>query len=366
MATLVVFTGSADLVAAEPFAQIVKPFLDKHCLRCHQADKATSGVRVDHLVATLDDRQMRLWEAIRKQVIAEAMPPEDEPQPTADERRRVADWIEQEVNAARSRPLPKNGGVRRLTAAQYRNTLRELLLIDDNLTDILPPDAVSREGFLNNRETLALSPLLLEAYFQIAQQALERAIVDPAKKPVVQNFRVDLGTAVNPTPCPDRLILGANSLLLRNEDFQVVELAPVKPFAYEPFRMRTKFRFIEGYVGNDTIRAWRDFDSIYHSVFACLRGSPGYPKGQAYSTVPDGLLLRPAITNEEQFDGEGTYGPKANFKISLRELPDDSRFRVTVTAAKYDDGLLVTAADVAHRPKLDAAAQPAAAQGAAS
>ena len=38
---------------------------------------------------------------------------------------------------------------------------------------------------------------------------------------------------------------------------------------------------------------------------------------------------------------QGTYGPKANFKISLRELPDDGRFRITVTAAKYDDGLLL-------------------------
>lgn len=41
------------------------------------------------------------------------------------------------------------------------------------------------------------------------------------------------------------------------------------------------------------------------------------------------------------FDDDGTYGPKANFKISLRELPDSGRFRVTVTAAKYDDGLLL-------------------------
>ena len=41
------------------------------------------------------------------------------------------------------------------------------------------------------------------------------------------------------------------------------------------------------------------------------------------------------------FEGDGTYGPKANFKISLRELPDDGRFRVTVTAAKYNDGLLL-------------------------
>ena len=107
--------------------------------------------------------------------------------------------------------------------------------------------------------------------------------------------------------------------------------------------MRTKYRFIEGYQGNDTVRGWREYDSIYHAVFADMRGSGGYPKGEAYSTVPQGLLLRPAIPNDENFglDGDSTYGPKANFKISLRELPDYGRFRVTVTAAKYNDGLLL-------------------------
>ena len=68
------------------------------------------------------------------------------------------------METARSRPTPKNGGARRLTVAQYRNTLRELLLLEDDLTDVLPPDAVSRDGFVNNQETLALSPLLIEAY----------------------------------------------------------------------------------------------------------------------------------------------------------------------------------------------------------
>ena len=111
--------------------------------------------------------------------------------------------------------------------------------------------------------------------------------------------------------------------------------------------MRTNYRFNEGYRGNATVRGWREFDSIYHSVFACMRGSRGYPKGQPYSTVPEGLLLRPAIPNDELFRLDGTYGPKANFKISLRELPDHGRFRVTVTAAKYDDGLLLDQDDEA-------------------
>ena len=109
--------------------------------------------------------------------------------------------------------------------------------------------------------------------------------------------------------------------------------------------MRTKYRFLEGYRGNDTVRGWRDFDSIYHAVFADMRGSKGYPKGDPYGTVPQGLLLRPAIPNDEIFGADGTEGPKANFKISLRELPEDGRFRVTVTAAKYNDGLLLDPGD---------------------
>jgi mono/diheme cytochrome c family protein len=332
---------SAAKALVGPFEQDVKPFLTKNCLACHNADTPQAGVRVDNLDATLEDRQIRFWEGIRHRVANGTMPPKGMPQPGAEERKRVTAWITQGLEVARLRPAPKNGLVRRLTVAQYRNTLRELLKIDDDFTEILPPDAVSKDGFINNTDSLHLSPLLIEAYLEIAEDALGRAIVDPKSKPKIQNFRVDLGASVNPDPYPAPLILGANSLLLENTDVLVTQLTPKKPFAFEPFFMRTKYRFIEGYQGNDTVRGWRDFDSIYHSVFACLRGSRGYPKGLAYTTVPGGLLLRPAIPNEEMFDEDGTYGPKANFKISLRELPDQGRFRVTVMAAKYDDGLML-------------------------
>ncbi|MBI1345113.1 DUF1592 domain-containing protein [bacterium] len=340
---------SRPLASAEPasldqsFASTAGPFLQQHCVRCHNADELTSGIRVDHLDAALEDRQLKLWQAIRQVLRKSSMPPEDEPQPTDAERQAMLGWIDTALDVAQSRPTPKNGSVRRLTVEQYRNTLRELLLLDDELTDTLPPDAVSRDGFLNNQETQVLSPLLVETYLDIAGKALDRCLVDPTARPVIQNFRMDLGRSINPQPCPDALILGANSLLLNNADFQVTQPIPAKSFAFESFAMQTKFRFIEGYQGNDTVRGWRDYDSIYHAVFACLRGAEGYPQGRAYSTVPDGLLLRPAIPSAELFGVDSTYGPRANFKISLRELPDHGRFRITVMAAKYDDGLLLDA-----------------------
>lgn len=323
------------------FQDQVKPFLQKYCQRCHHADKPTSGIRVDNLDPAFEERQIKLWQGIVHQTVHGAMPPEGAKQPGEGEKKQVIAWIEKGIAQARLRPTPRNGSARRLTVSQYRNTLKELLALEDNLADTLPPDAVSKDGFVNNQETLNLSPLLLESYYDIADQALQRCIVDSKSQPVIQNFRLDFGKGINSAPIRDNLILGADSVLLNSADFIVRELNAEKPFPFQSFQMRTKYRFIEGYQGNDTVRGWRDYDSIYHSVFACMRGPQGYPKGKAFSTVPEGLLLRPAIPSTEIFGVDSTYGPRANFKIALRELPDYGRFRVTVTAAKYDDGLLL-------------------------
>jgi hypothetical protein len=323
------------------FRQQVQPLLAQYCLRCHNAETMKSGIRLDVLNGALEDRHLALWSGIREQLLDEIMPPEDEPQPTAEQRTLLTTWIDQALIVARSRQRDKHGTVRRLTVTQFRHTLRDLLGLEDDLTAILPPDAVSKDGFLNNGQTMQLSPLLVEAYFRIAEQALDRCIVDEQSQPRIQSFRMELGAAINAEPYPEPLVLGALNHLLQNQDFVVTQPVPTKPFDFEPIRMQTKFRFIEGYQGNDTVRGWRDFDSIYHAVFACMRGDEGYPKGQAYQAVPLGLLLRPAIPSAELFQVQSTYGPKANFKISLRELPDSGQFRLTVRAAKYDDGLLL-------------------------
>ncbi len=337
-------TAVEDAVAdATAFKERIQPLLQKYCVRCHNADNMESGIRVDQLTATPEDRQLLLWKGIQKQVADEVMPPADEPQPTAEQRKSLSEWITRTIAAARARDTKKNGSVRRLTVAQYRNTLRDLLGLEEDLTDALPPDGISKDGFANNGQTMVLSPLQVESYFDIAEKALDLCIVNESTKPVIQNFRMEFRASINPQPCPDNLVLGANNALLNNADFVVTELQPSKPFDYQPFAMRTAYEFIEGYVGNDTIRAWKKFDSIYHSVFACVRGTPGYPKGEAHQVVSGGLLLRPAIPSPEIFGQSNTYGPMANFKISLRELPEHGNFRVTVKAARYEDGLLLDA-----------------------
>ena len=70
------------------------------------------------------------------------MPPEDEPQLSVEEREVMDSWIAEALAVARTRVRDKNGTVRRLTVSQYRNTLRDLIGIEDELADVLPAESV--------------------------------------------------------------------------------------------------------------------------------------------------------------------------------------------------------------------------------
>ncbi|MEN9362000.1 MAG: hypothetical protein RL095_3535 [Verrucomicrobiota bacterium] len=317
----------------------IKPLMEKYCTSCHGAEKMKSGIRVDLLTPAFEDRHLQLWREIRKELEEEEMPPEEKPQPSAEERQALLAFIDGGIKKALERDKFRNGQIRRLTRLEYRNTLQDLLGLDENLARVLPEEGLSKEGFANNTQILSMSPLQLESYMEIACQALDMIIVDPKTPPVVQNFRIDLGHGVNPKASKENLILGAGSELLANDDHRITELTAVKNFPIKPFAMRKSYDFIEGYRGNDTVRGWRHFDGLQHAVYACLRGGGGYPKGEPYSIIDEGLLLRPSIPVNEMFGQGSTMGTTPNFKISLRELPAGGKFRVKVKAARYDDML---------------------------
>ena len=127
--------GPADAkttVEQKTFRSSMQPLLKKYCIRCHNAEEMKSGIRLDLLDGTLEDRQLFLWKDILKQLNEEAMPPSDELQPTAGQRQALTSGIRQIMNAARARDNQKNGSTRRLTVSQYRNTIKDLLQLEDH------------------------------------------------------------------------------------------------------------------------------------------------------------------------------------------------------------------------------------------
>ena len=159
--------SAAAMANVASFDQLVKPFLTQNCVRCHNVDTSMSGVRVDQLDGALEDRHIRLWEDMLRRISEGSMPPKGQPQPTSTERTRMVEWITQALEVAKLRPAPKNGMVRRLTIAQYRNTLRELLQLEDDLTEALPPDAVSSDGFGKTKQPLQRRPQQQEGNFEM-------------------------------------------------------------------------------------------------------------------------------------------------------------------------------------------------------
>ena len=316
------------------FRETVQPFLKSYCYRCHGSRKMKSGVRVDQLDLSLEDKQLFLLKHVHKQLKDEVMPPEDERQPGAEERQLVVEWIGQVLQEGERKERPRNGSVRRLTVAQYHNTIRDLLGVEDHLADALPADGVSREGFKNNRDTLLLTPQMMETYFDIAGKALDLCFVNETSRPRIQCFRVELGSGINKAPVADPLQLNGPSLLAKT-DYLVREALSEKSFPFEPLAMRKKFRFVEGYRGNATVREWKEFHGLYHSVFAALIGkyTGGYNYGRSAHLVPEGLLLRPRTP-----DTDTKRGPAPTFSMPIRELPGSGMLQVTVEAARYEDG----------------------------
>lgn len=68
-----------------------------NCVHCHGADLAEGDVRLDALPDLNQDARLDLLNQVQEQLFLGRMPPEDEEQPSATERKRLANWVSLEL-----------------------------------------------------------------------------------------------------------------------------------------------------------------------------------------------------------------------------------------------------------------------------
>jgi hypothetical protein len=178
----IIFLGVPALTAADPvldFTRDVRPVLEKHCFGCHGPEKGKGGVRLHEFTDTKSlFRDPKLWEKVVESMRDEAMPPDDKPQPAADERTRIVDWIEHTLNNPTDEMVPKDPGrtfLHRLSKREYENTIRDLLGVNSHPASDFPPDGGGGGGFDNNSATLFIPPVLVEKYLAAATRVLAEA-----------------------------------------------------------------------------------------------------------------------------------------------------------------------------------------------
>jgi len=171
------------------FQSRVKPLLNQYCNDCHgEKQKGDLDLRIYTNAATvLRDRQV--FEKVLKNLQSHEMPPQKKAQPTPEERKLIAEWIESEIFTVDcDRPDPGRVTIRRLNRAEYDNTIRDLVGVDFHPAEDFPADD-SGYGFDNIGDVLSLPPIMLEKYLTAAERILGKAIVtDTTPKPAARRF----------------------------------------------------------------------------------------------------------------------------------------------------------------------------------
>lgn len=171
----------------DQFRQQVQPILKEFCHDCHADGMNKGGVTLDEFAsdqALLENRE--LWLKALKNLRAGMMPPNKKPQPSAEQKRVIEDWIKTaSFGADPANPDPGQVTVRRLNRVEYRNTIRDLLGVNFDTQAEFPPDD-SGHGFDNLGEVLTLSPMLLEKYLAAAKTIVTKAVPAVSRVPAEQ------------------------------------------------------------------------------------------------------------------------------------------------------------------------------------
>ena len=182
-------------LSANDFEKEIRPFLTKYCVSCHGPEKQKAKLRLDTLDADLiNGGEVDMWQEVLDLINVSEMPPEDEEkQPAAAERQQAVDLLTAEFRKVLEAKRSTGGQnvLRRLTAYEYNNTLRDLLGLDLRFATDLPPEGTAHEGFKNNSSVLGTSALHIEYFERIARDALNRILLAPEEKPPVYFVRID-------------------------------------------------------------------------------------------------------------------------------------------------------------------------------
>ena len=150
--------------------------LSTFCVECHNDAEREAELTLESRALTDVAAEADVWEKVVRKLRTGTMPPADQPQPSAEERRALVSWLEDSLDAAAAaNPNPgRTETFRRLNRTEYQNAIRDLLALDIDAAALLPPDE-SGFGF-DNVNVGDLSPALLDRYIAAAQKISRLAV----------------------------------------------------------------------------------------------------------------------------------------------------------------------------------------------
>jgi len=194
LSAVAVCLGSIGVAGgAEPF----EPFLEKHCVRCHSAQKEEGDLRIDRLSRDFKSgTDTHHWAEALDKVNSGEMPPKTEPQPSQAEIAAFVTSLNARLSEGRAARMAARPAVShyRLSRKEYQNTVYDLLGVryDPTKPGQLNEDTLWH-GFERIGSELSLSPSHVDRYYGAAGLVLDRAFpVASGESRKVRKTAVDL------------------------------------------------------------------------------------------------------------------------------------------------------------------------------
>ncbi|MCF2947828.1 DUF1592 domain-containing protein [Paraglaciecola aquimarina] len=183
------------LISQDPSHKIFDAFspeqamLDVYCMNCHNDPTQKGQLNLTSLRDSDIADHPALWEQVLRKVNARQMPPKDRKRPNEQAYAYLVEEMSQELDSHHQAD-PNLGQIetfRRLTRAEYKNAIRDLLGLNVDVANLLPSDQESY-GF-DNTTMSNLSATLLERYITAAQKISQQVIGLDTMQPDGSNYR---------------------------------------------------------------------------------------------------------------------------------------------------------------------------------
>lgn len=350
------------LLAAESVHQSVsasnRALLDQYCVICHNqavvnslatSNEGLQTTQLRNLGLTLDTEDVsdlaanpEVWEKVIKKLRVGVMPPPNYPRPDKVRYDGFRTWLENELDSiAANRANPgRTQAFHRLNQTEYRNSIRDLLDLNIDVSDLIPADAPDQYGFDNNAEVLALSPLSVERYVNAAHKIAELAIGAPPRGASITTYDVPLNLIQD-----DRL---SEDLPFGSRGGTAIEhLFPIDGEYRITLNLQTNYvDFVRGF--DDANEVELSLDGEHLQTYAFGGDAPGMPAPYSYAgnirgsddweefmmafadegfelvlPVKAGPRVIGATFPREMWEAEGVQQPRLfGYQLAVTELPD--------------------------------------------
>ena len=284
---------AAEAPGATGDASAQRALLDRYCVTCHNqtivnlpetpgesqlfAQLRDVGLTFDTENVSDVSKNPALWENVVRKLRVGVMPPPENPRPDKASYDGFRAWLETELDrvAARGVNPGRIEAFHRLNQTEYRNAVRDLLDLDIEVAELIPPDPPDQHGFDNNAEVLSLSPALMERYVSAAHKIAELAVGAAPRSTLIKTYEVPLNL-IQDDRLSDELPFGSRGGAAFEHNF------PVDGEYRITVKLQTNYvDFVRGYDAPGEIEVSLDGEHI--ETFGFGGDAPGTPAPYSFA-----------------------------------------------------------------------------------